>query len=268
MKFHLSICLILISSILILGLPFLFGKDKPDPYIRWKNSRYASGYRIQIKNQKGIRIVDEKVKESEYSIRKLPSGKYQIRVGALSPFNKPAVWTKWKPLEVKSKEEFLAKNKAREKEELEEENLLAKKRKEEEEAKKKKQEEERLRLEEEKRRQEEERKKLIAENRGIHESCKNKTIPIAVIKECKDDFIVLDLSSKKKKTIYSLYILQSNNRSARIQTIRSYQNNCKIYDPSIEEKLEYILRSSKQNANLGEKEDIKKALESFKKCKN
>lgn len=221
----------ILSALTIISLSNIVLADQSDSNsIKWKKSEYASGYQIQIKDSNGKQIVDEKTSENTYSIEKLKPGVYQMRIGALSPASKPLVWSNWTNLTVKSKKEELTK--------------LVDKPKDPEDSK----------ITDE------------LETQGIHSSCKNHDIPKIAIKECKDDYIVLDLSTKKKRAVYYSYILTTNNRPTRIQAIKFYRNNCKMKTVEIENLLNELIQSGRNKVNSEEKSEIEETLNSLKSC--
>jgi hypothetical protein len=217
---------------------------KKSSYIEWTKSSYASGYQIQIKNQKGIRIVDKKLDENKYSISDLESGNYQMRVAVLSPFSQPVVWSQWRSLTIKTKLK-VAEKVIEEKTEL----LTDAKNSDSDQENSSKNQEDPL--------------------TNIPESspCLTTKIPKEVIKECKKDYIVLDLDSNEKRAIYNTYILGGTNRSARIQILRSYRSDCKSSNSSVNSKLKSLLDSGDPRINKIEKDEIRKTLEVLENCK-
>ncbi|WCL50041.1 hypothetical protein [Leptospira sp. GIMC2001] len=68
--------------------------------VSWKDSQYASGYQVQIKNLSEKVVIDQKTEKNFLSVDSLKEGKYKVRTAALSPFGKPVVWSNWKELKV------------------------------------------------------------------------------------------------------------------------------------------------------------------------
>lgn len=213
-------------------------------YIEWTKSSYASGYQLQIKNQKGILIIDKKLSDNHYPIRDLEDGEYQMRVGALSPFSKPVLWTKWRGLAVKTNRkvkvtEVTSNTNPNTVESLQAETSETSK----------------------------EDSEMANINIPENSPCLTTSIPREVIKKCMKDYIVLDLSTADKRSIYYQHILGGNNRSARIQAVKFYRNLCNEKDSGITSKLRLLFDSSDPRINPEEKEELSKTIKSLESCR-
>ncbi|MCC5814410.1 MAG: hypothetical protein JJT78_06615 [Leptospira sp.] len=246
LKIYISSIIYFLGIFLVLGIFYvLLSKSVKKPtYIEWTKSSYASGYQIQIKNQKGIRIVDKRLEENKYPITDLDAGNYQMRVAVLSPFSQPVVWSQWRSLTIKAKsktEERIVEEKS--------ETLVDSKNKDSD--------------------QQNATNNMQDPLKDIPESspCLTTKIPKEVIKECKKDYIVLDLDSNEKRAIYNVYILGGTNRSARIQILRYYKNECKTANSTVITKLKSLLDSTDPRINKNEKEEIHNTLEILENCK-
>ncbi|WP_411824749.1 hypothetical protein [Leptospira sp. 'Mane'] len=90
------------SSFILLLLTFVSSLMASELYkfVAWKNIPDASGYQIQIKDTKGIIIVDKKIEKNYYSVQEIGVGDYLVRTAPLNIFKKPVVWSPWKEMEV------------------------------------------------------------------------------------------------------------------------------------------------------------------------
>lgn len=105
-----------ITIVVLLFGNTIYSQNAKNKIVSWKESQYASGYQIQVKDSKDKLIIDKKTETNFLSIDKIPEGKYKIRTSALSPFGKSIVWTNWQDLKIEIslppivKDESLAEN--------------------------------------------------------------------------------------------------------------------------------------------------------------
>lgn len=77
----------------------LFAVD-PNKILVWKPIQEANGYQVQIKDKSGKLVIDAKTSKNFFPIESLPPGDYQTRTAPLNLFQKPAVWSLWRELEI------------------------------------------------------------------------------------------------------------------------------------------------------------------------
>jgi hypothetical protein len=70
--------------------------------LKWPGVHYAIRYRVQVKDHRGTIIVDKETVKTEITFMVHP-GKYMIRIGAITPFEKLASWSEWDSFTVKSR---------------------------------------------------------------------------------------------------------------------------------------------------------------------
>ncbi len=244
--------------------------------IEWKSVPYASEYHLQIQDYRGNRILDEKAPRNFYPIQGLAPGKYKIRVGVVSPFGTTIVWSKWRPLEIQESElTSLAKSLG--KQEVEKNQASAEK------------------VSHSPKEPGSSAGNFVAESSKIENTplpveasrnlsvlpppsserfptlpgsflnCNATQIPKEVIKECNRDYIVLDLSNLEKRSLYSIFVLESRNRKTRMQVVRFYRENCKMADTRIVSKFNDLHNSSDLSSE--ERTEIQKSLEAIQICR-
>ncbi|MDX1958879.1 MAG: DUF5683 domain-containing protein [Leptospiraceae bacterium] len=67
-----------------------------NPILEWAEVKNSKGYQLQIKNEQGDLLVDEKINTNNYEL-KLDTGKFEHRVGVFNKFGKLSSFTQWTP---------------------------------------------------------------------------------------------------------------------------------------------------------------------------
>lgn len=63
-------------------------------YIEWKQAEGAVSYQIEITDASRRKIIEKTIESTRLEVD-LPYGKYYYRVGIITKFNKPSMWTDW-----------------------------------------------------------------------------------------------------------------------------------------------------------------------------
>lgn len=77
--------------------------SRKNKYLEWKPIRGSHGYQLQIRNPRKKIIVNQKIKSNRYPAYRLSKGHYQCRVAPLNVFQKPVIWSHWRPLVIMEK---------------------------------------------------------------------------------------------------------------------------------------------------------------------
>lgn len=324
----------LLIAFLLIGNTLIAQSNK-NKIVSWKESKYASGYQIQVKNKSDKLIIDKKTDSNYLQIDQIPEGKYKIRTSALSPFGKPVVWTEWQDLKIELSlppivnEESLADNdsknkiieqKPNQKLEIEGDNfndatettiessqgkskikILDKKI----ESKNKIE----LRVDAEnaapgkydlslqnpfhpkktiKNYLEIENKadkvstqsntkdsinkiytmsmRELDEFIGSNSNCYQSELSSDLIKECKEDYVTINLSTREKKDIYYYFLIKEPNRMTRIQSYLHFQTYCSPAMNAIREKVEFNSTKKQYTIDTKEKMEIDKMFVNLQNC--
>ncbi|MCZ8238169.1 MAG: hypothetical protein O9346_11490 [Leptospiraceae bacterium] len=327
--------LLILNIVILLAGNTLIAQSNKNKIVSWKESKYASGYQIQVKNSADKLIIDKKTDSNYLQIDQIPEGKYKIRTSALSPFGKPVVWTEWQDLKIELslppivKEESLADNdsknktieqKPNQKLEIEGDNfndatetiiesslskskikILDKKI----ESKNKIE----LRVDAEnaapgkydlslqnpfhpkktiKNYLEIENKadkvstqsntkdsinkiytmsmRELDEFIGSNSNCYQSELSSDLIKECKEDYVTINLSTREKKDIYYYFLIKEPNRMTRIQSYHHFQTYCSPAMKAIREKVEFNSAKKQYTIDTKEKMEIDKMFVNLQSC--
>jgi hypothetical protein len=99
LKTYILSILFILVKLSLLFIPSLYSQSKQQ-CIEWKPIKGARGYRIQIRTSSHQTIIDQFVNTHTFPITKLKKGEYESRVAPLNVFQKPVVWSYWRPLKV------------------------------------------------------------------------------------------------------------------------------------------------------------------------
>ncbi len=73
--------------------------------VGWEAVQYAKGYFVQIRNLEGKTVLERKTDSNEVTFF-VPPGEYELRVGAVSTFDKVESWSEWKKFKVLRKKPY------------------------------------------------------------------------------------------------------------------------------------------------------------------
>jgi hypothetical protein len=220
------------SKLLFLFLIFctfnlVHGIEKNQNKIIWKETNLASGYQVQIKDSNNRILVDKKIDTNSYPIDNLKEGVYTVRTAALSPFGKAVVWSSWHRILIKTKpisEKGIAS--------LEENNPT---------------------------KEEAVNNSSTSSTKNTKIKCSSKDISPEIIYECKEDYIVLDLSSSKKLFLYNIFLLGESNTSSRRQATTFFQEKCVYKDATVTRMLEEVFQKKRKHLSQEEILEFEKA---------
>ncbi|MCB1177613.1 MAG: hypothetical protein KDK36_08560 [Leptospiraceae bacterium] len=71
-----------------------------DSILSWEDSKGVSSYQLQIQDEKGSLIVNQKMKSTQYDLKEFNIGKYKHRVGVYNKFGKLVGFTRWVPFTI------------------------------------------------------------------------------------------------------------------------------------------------------------------------
>lgn len=227
--------LVIVSIGLIIYQSTLDSKEPEPKSIRWKDSPLASGYQIQIKqdtkSETAPLLLDAKTDNNWYPIKGLKEGGYLVRTAALSPFGKPVVWSSWRKITIKNREvieDEIVQPKPEPKPEPIPEPKIAK--------------------------------------RSLPPGCKDESQNLEHIKECRGDYILLDLSTPPKAQSYYRHLLDQPNQVTRMRAVRYYRENCNSQDENLRTKLESIRKTLGKRMTPGETRELDGAIQFQKDC--
>jgi hypothetical protein len=97
--------------------------------------------------------------------------------------------------------------------------------------------------------------------------CAGTEIPRNLIRECRGDHILLDLSNAEKRDLYQYFLLNSSNEVSRRSALVYFSQNCPQNLPGLLESLQRMNQDPKLRSRVGEKRFVQEALENLQSCK-